>query len=76
VGPYRARLALCRSVRPAGGTAARPAGRARGCIGSFLDTFSFQARPFYEKQGYTVFGRIENFPKGHTRFLLSKRWDS
>ena len=27
-----------------------------GCTDAFLDTFSFQARPFYEKLGYRVFG--------------------
>ena len=28
----------------------------RGCVGAYLSTFSFQARPFYEKLGYVVFG--------------------
>jgi GNAT superfamily N-acetyltransferase len=32
----------------------------RGCTDAFLDTFSFQARPFYEKLGYRVFGMLEN----------------
>jgi GNAT superfamily N-acetyltransferase len=27
----------------------------RGCTDAYLDTFSFQARPFYEKLGYRVF---------------------
>jgi GNAT superfamily N-acetyltransferase len=48
--------------------------RARGCIGLYLDTFSFQARPFYEKQGLSVFGQIDNYPAGHIRYFLSKRW--
>ena len=39
---------------------------------SWLDTHSFQARPFYEKLGYTVFGVLENFPPGHTRYYLRK----
>ena len=30
----------------------------RGCTDAFLDTFSFQARPFYEKLGYRVFGTL------------------
>ena len=47
--------------------------RARGCVGAFLDTFSFQARGFYEKQGYSVFGAVPDFPPGHQRFFLSKR---
>jgi GNAT superfamily N-acetyltransferase len=48
--------------------------RARGCIGAWVDTFSFQARPFYEKQGYTVFGSIEDLPPGHARHFLFKRF--
>jgi GNAT superfamily N-acetyltransferase len=44
----------------------------RGCIGSFLDTFSFQARPFYEKFGYEVFGTLEDHPRGHRHFFLKK----
>ncbi len=50
-------------------------GRARGCFGSYLDTFSFQARPFYEKQGYQVFGQIDGYPDDAVRFFLSKRLD-
>ena len=48
--------------------------RGRGCRGVWLDTFSFQARGFYEKHGYVVFGRIDDYPAPHCRFFLSKRW--
>src|SRR5262245_37454832 len=41
--------------------------RARGCVGVRLDTTSFQAPNFYSSQGYTEFGRIEDYPPGHTR---------
>jgi GNAT superfamily N-acetyltransferase len=44
----------------------------RGCCGSWLDTFSFQAPSFYERLGYTVVGSIENFPPGHTRYFMKK----
>lgn len=44
----------------------------RGCTQVFLDTFSFQARPFYEKHGYTVFGELKDFPPGHKRYFLQK----
>ena|SRR5690242_2249523 len=47
--------------------------RERGCTNAFLDTFSFQARPFYEKLGYRVFGVLENHPAGHQHFFLAKR---
>jgi len=49
--------------------------RARGCVGARLDTYSFQARPFYEKHGYTVAGAIPDCPPGHTRYTMFKRLD-
>jgi GNAT superfamily N-acetyltransferase len=47
--------------------------RARRCVGVWLDTFEFQARPFYEKLGYSVFGQIDDFPRGSCRYFLQKR---
>ena len=44
----------------------------RGCIGIHLDTFSFQALPFYEKLGFEIFGQIEEHPKGQKRHYLKK----
>ncbi len=44
----------------------------RGCIAAYLDTFSFQALPFYEKHGYSVFGILDDFPPGQKRFFLRK----
>jgi len=49
--------------------------RGAGCIGIWLDTFSFQARGFYEKLGFAAFGEIADFPPGERRFFLSKRID-
>lgn len=46
--------------------------RERGCTNSFLNTFSFQARGFYERHGYRVFGMLDNFPTGATRFFMKK----
>ena len=51
--------------------AAEAAGRARGCTAVFLDTFEFQARPFYEKHGYVVFGTLD-YPAGFKRYYLQK----
>lgn len=48
--------------------------RARGCVGAWLDTFAFQARGFYEKHGYAVFGEIVDHPVGSARYFLSKRF--
>lgn len=38
-----------------------------------LDTFSFQAEDFYIKNGYSVFGRIEGFPKEKQEFVFLKK---
>jgi endonuclease/exonuclease/phosphatase (EEP) superfamily protein YafD len=35
-------------------------------------TFSFQARPFYEKFGYEVFATLEDYPPGHRKYFLRK----
>lgn len=43
-----------------------------GALHAYVDTFSFQAKPFYEKRGYRVFGELKDFPKGNSRFWLSK----
>lgn len=50
------------------------AGR-RGCIGVHLDTLDFQALDFYRKQGYALYGQLNDLPPGHTRHYLSKRLD-
>ena len=46
--------------------------RAFGAKQAYVDTFSSQARPFYEKRGYVVFGQLEGFPDEHCRFWLRK----
>ncbi len=46
-------------------------GRKRGCSAVWLDTFEFQARPFYEKLGYELFGTLD-YPAGFKRFFLQK----
>jgi GNAT superfamily N-acetyltransferase len=46
----------------------------RGCIGSYLDTFEYQARPFYEKLGYSVFGTLEGYPPGYRQYHLVKHF--
>ena len=45
----------------------------RGCVGSWLTTFTFQARGFYEKLGYEVFGTLDNSPRDNVRIFLRKR---
>jgi ribosomal protein S18 acetylase RimI-like enzyme len=48
--------------------------QSRGCLGMRLDTTSFQAPDFYRRHGYSEFGRIENYPPGHTRIWFMKRF--
>ncbi len=44
----------------------------RGCQGAWLDTHSFQARGFYERLGYCVFGILDDYPPGQSRIFLHK----
>lgn len=43
-----------------------------GCTLAHLSTFDFQAKDFYLKHGYEVFGVLENCPEGHCRYYLKK----
>lgn len=44
-----------------------------GCTGALLDTFDFQALPFYQRHGYETFGVLEGFPPGHRQYYLRKQ---
>jgi N-acetylglutamate synthase-like GNAT family acetyltransferase len=44
----------------------------RGCREIWLDTYAFQARSFYEKCGFTVFGRLDGPAPIFPRFFLKK----
>lgn len=48
--------------------------RARGCIGAYIDTINPVACRAYERAGYHVFGRIEDFAKGYDICWLNKRF--
>ena len=54
-------------------TSAEAEARRRGCLGIYVDTFSFQAVPFYKKAGFSTFGVLDNCPPGHQRLFLQKR---
>ncbi len=49
--------------------------RERGCCGLWLDTFEFQARGFYEKLGFSLFGTLEDHPVGSRRYFMQKRFE-
>ena len=44
----------------------------KGITHFHLETTSFQALPFYQKQGYTVFGELPDMPPGHITYFLKK----
>ncbi|WP_445946965.1 GNAT family N-acetyltransferase [Shewanella sp.] len=37
------------------------------------ETLSFQAKPFYEKLGYKVYGELDDYPAGFTTYCLVKK---
>ena len=45
----------------------------RGCKRCFLTTFEFQARIFYEKHGYIVAGKLEDYPPGSVYYWMRKK---
>ena len=47
--------------------------RGRGCIGIWLNTFSFQARGFYAALGYESFATLQDYPPGQSRHFMRKR---
>jgi len=47
-------------------------GKVKGCEKCSLNTFAFQARPFYEKNGYEVVYEQRDYPISGTRFYMEK----
>ena len=44
----------------------------RRCHSTWLDTFEFQARGFYERLGYICFGQLHDYPPGFARYFMKK----
>ena len=42
------------------------------CHGIYLYTYSFQSPRFYEKLGFSIFGKLENFCGEHTKYFMKK----
>ena len=47
--------------------------RRRGCHLMWLDTYAFQARPFYERLGFEVFGQMDGPEPIYPRWFMRKR---
>ncbi len=45
---------------------------AHDCLGVYLDTFEYQALPFYQKLGYDLYGTLDGYPPGYRQFYLRK----
>ena len=43
-----------------------------GATTAQLDTLDFQAKPFYEKRGYSVKYQLNNYPRSGTRYFMEK----
>lgn len=46
--------------------------KSKGCNKAQVKTFSFQAKPFYEKLGYEVVGELADYPPGFSLYWLCK----
>ena len=44
----------------------------RGCHSAWIETRNGRARALYERLGYRVFGELENYPVGSSRYFLRK----
>jgi GNAT superfamily N-acetyltransferase len=53
--------------------AAEAEAAARGCAQTVHLTYEFQARALYEKNGYELVGRVEDFPSGTAVLWYRKR---
>ncbi|MBR5071294.1 MAG: GNAT family N-acetyltransferase [Oscillospiraceae bacterium] len=47
----------------------------QGCYLSLIGTFDFQAKPFYDRLGYSLIVTTHDYPKGHEHYFMYKRLD-
>ncbi|MBD2097095.1 GNAT family N-acetyltransferase [Trichocoleus sp. FACHB-591] len=55
---------------------AEQVGREQNCVGIHLETLDFQAKEFYGRLGYSVFGVQENYPRGFNRYFMQKLFEA
>ncbi|MEM7663843.1 MAG: GNAT family N-acetyltransferase [Pseudomonadota bacterium] len=53
-------------------TQAESFARKHNCSNAFVETTSWQAKPFYEKNGYRHIATLNDRPKGHASHYLTK----
>lgn len=53
--------------------AAEAQARSCGCHTILIRSYSFQAPNFYEKHGFKIEIKIQDFPEGHYYYILTKR---
>lgn len=53
--------------------AAEEEAKSKGCVIILVRTYSFQAPHFYERYGFDIQYRLNNFPDAHNYYILTKR---
>lgn len=48
--------------------------REAGCLFAHTCTFSYQSPGFYKRQGYEVFGVLDDYPDGIVQYFLKKKF--
>ena len=51
------------------------AARDKGCRQAHVETFSYQARKFYQRHGYAFFASLADYPPGSSKDFLRKELD-
>lgn len=47
--------------------------RGKGAKKALLTTFEFQGKTFYEQRGFTVTGKVEDYPPGMCDYTMVKK---
>ncbi|MBN1535578.1 MAG: GNAT family N-acetyltransferase [Anaerolineales bacterium] len=44
-----------------------------GCQHAHVDTYSFEAKPFYDRLGYETFATLDDYPKSYCKYFMKKQ---